>query len=168
MSRFEPAGALRGAYTPPADKSISHRAALLAAMSSEPVQVRNYLDAADTRSTLAAVAALGARVEERGSGDLLVVGVGLRGPRETEGAIDVGNAGTLLRLLPGWLAGQEGRAWTLDGDASIRRRPVDRVAEPLRRMGARLAAREGRLPPLEVTGSALVGVDHELAVASAQ
>ena len=168
MTRFMPAGALHGAYTPPPDKSISHRAALFGAMSSGPVVVRNYLDAGDTRSTLAAVTAIGARVEERGGGDLVVHGVGLRGPSEAADAIDVGNAGTLLRLLPGWLAGQEGRSWTLDGDESIRRRPVDRVAEPLRRMGARLAARDGRLPPLEVTGSALVGVDHELAVASAQ
>ena len=168
MIRFAPAGPPRGTYMPPADKSISHRAALFGAMSSGPVSVRNYLDAEDTRSTLAAVAALGARVDDRRTGEIVVHGVGLRGPREAAGAIDVGNAGTLLRLLPGWLAGQEGRSWTLDGDASIRRRPVDRVAEPLRRMGARLAARDGRLPPLAVTGSALVGVDHELAVASAQ
>ena len=168
MTRFAAAGALRGACTPPPDKSISHRAALFAAMSSGPVVVRNYLDAADTRSTLAAVAALGARVEQRGPGELVVHGVGLRGAAEAPAAIDVGNAGTLLRLLPGWLAGQEGRSFTLDGDASIRRRPVDRIAEPLRRMGARLEARDGRLPPLALTGSALVGVDHELAVASAQ
>ena len=168
MTRFAPAGPLRGAYAPPPDKSISHRAALFGAMSSGPVAVRNYLDAEDTRSTLRAVAVLGARVEDLGSGDLVVHGVGLRGPSEAPDAIDVGNAGTLLRLLPGWLAGQEERTFRLDGDESIRRRPVDRVVAPLRRMGAELDARDGRLPPLEVTGSALVGVDHELAVASAQ
>ena len=78
--------------------------------------------------------------------------MGLRGA--APGAIDVGNAGTLLRLLPGWLAGQPGGTWTLDGDDSIRRRPVDRIAEPLRQMGARLAAREERLPPLEIEGGA--------------
>ncbi len=79
-------------------------------------------------------------------------GAGLREAREPDGPIDVGNAGTPLRLLPGWLAAQEGRSFTLDGDASIRRRPVDRVAEPLELMGARLQAREGRFPPLTVLG----------------
>ena len=68
-------------------------------------------------------------------------GTGLREAREPDGPIDVGNAGTLLRLLPGWLAAQEGRSFTLDGDESIRRRPVDRIAEPLRQMGARARAR---------------------------
>ena len=97
---------------------------------------------------------------------LRIEGVGLRGAASAE--IDVGNAGTLLRLLPGWLAGQEGGKWTLDGDDSIRRRPVDRVATPLRQMGARLAAREDRLPPLQVTGAVLHGITYELPVASAQ
>jgi 3-phosphoshikimate 1-carboxyvinyltransferase len=131
-------------------------------------RIEGYLDAADTRSTLAAVAALGARVEEGpelGS-ELKITGVGLRGPRPA--AIDVGNAGTLLRLLPGWLAGQEAGEWTLDGDDSIRRRPVDRVALPLAEMGARVEAREGRLPPLSVRGAALRGIDYEMPVASAQ
>jgi len=82
--------------------------------------------------------------------------------------LDVGNAGTLLRLLPGWLAAQEGRSYTLDGDESIRRRPVDRVAEPLERMGARLDARDGRFVPMTVHGASLRAVHHELPVASAQ
>ena len=112
------------------------------------MHVTNYLEAADTRSSLDAVRALGARVEERGADGLVVHGAGLRGA--TPGAaIDVGNAGTLLRLLPGWLAGQpEGGRWTLDGDESIRRRPVDRVATPLAAMGAQLEARDGRYTPL--------------------
>jgi 3-phosphoshikimate 1-carboxyvinyltransferase len=167
--RFGPAGGpLHGELVPPPDKSISHRAALLAAMSEAPVRVGNYLDAADTRSTLAAVEALGARVERRGE-DLEIAGVGLRGagaPRD--GRIDVGNAGTLLRLLPGWLAGVPGPTWMLDGDASIRRRPVDRVTRPLRAMGAQVEARDGRLPPLRVRGVELTGADHVLPVASAQ
>ena len=167
--RFGPVpGGLRGALAPPPDKSISHRAAILAAMGEEPVRVRNYLDAADTRSTLDAVRALGARVERDGA-DLVIGGVGLRGAgAPAGGVIDVGNAGTLLRLLPGWLAGVPGGTWTLDGDASIRRRPVDRVAEPLRRMGAQVEAREGRHPPLLVRGVELTGADHVLPVASAQ
>jgi 3-phosphoshikimate 1-carboxyvinyltransferase len=167
-ARFEPSGALRGGYTPPADKSISHRAALFGAMCDEPVPVRNYLDSADTRSTLAALLKLGAGVEE-GDGDVLIRGVGLRAPLEaTGGLLDVGNSGTLMRLLPGWLAGQPGGVWTLDGDESIRRRPVDRVAEPLSAMGAGVEAREGRFPPLTVRGAQLSGIDYELPVASAQ
>jgi 3-phosphoshikimate 1-carboxyvinyltransferase len=167
-ARFEPSGPLRGEYTPPADKSISHRAALFGAMCDEPVPVRNYLDSADTRSTLAALLKVGAGVEEA-DGDVLVRGVGLRAPLEaTGGMLDVGNAGTLMRLLPGWLAGQPGGVWTLDGDQSIRRRPVDRVAEPLSAMGARVDAREGRFPPLTVHGAELSGIEYELPVASAQ
>jgi 3-phosphoshikimate 1-carboxyvinyltransferase len=169
-ARFAPAGALRGEYTPPADKSISHRAALFGAMCDEPLSVRNYLDSADTRSTLAAVLTLGAGVEEdQGDGGLLIRGVGLHAPLEaTGGLLNVGNAGTLMRLLPGWLAGQPGGVWTLDGDDSIRRRPVDRVVEPLGAMGAQLEAREGRFPPLTVTGTELSGIHYELPMPSAQ
>jgi 3-phosphoshikimate 1-carboxyvinyltransferase len=167
-TRFEPSGPLRGDYTPPADKSISHRAALFGAMCDEPVPVRNFLDSADTRCTLAALLKVGAGVEE-GNGDVLIRGVGLRAPVEaTGGMLDVGNAGTLMRLLPGWLAGQPGGVWTLDGDESIRRRPVDRVAEPLTAMGAQVEAREGRFPPLTVRGAQLSGIEYELPVASAQ
>jgi 3-phosphoshikimate 1-carboxyvinyltransferase len=178
-THFKPLGALRGALRPPADKSISHRAAILAAIGEGETDVVGFLDAADTRSTLAAVQAVGARLvieeigtEAVGTGDglgvpsLRIAGVGLRGARSA--AIDVGNAGTLLRLLPGWLAGQPQGSWTLDGDDSIRRRPVDRVAAPLRRMGARLGAREDRLPPLEIEATPLHGITYELPVASAQ
>jgi 3-phosphoshikimate 1-carboxyvinyltransferase len=167
--RFDPAGALRGSYTPPADKSISHRAALFAAMCDEPVAVRNYLDSADTTSTLDAIRSLGAGIDEDRGGRLLVRGVGLHAPLEaTGGLIGVGNAGTLMRLLPGWLAGQPGRSWTLDGDESIRRRPVDRIAAPLRAMGADIEMRDGRLPPFTVRGAELTGIDYALPVASAQ
>ncbi len=181
MTRFDPSGPLLGSLRPPADKSISHRAALIAAMSEGETRIEGYLDAADTNSTLAAVAELGAEVGTvkttvsvpRGSSPpptppsaLFIRGVGLRGARPA--AIDVGNAGTLLRLLPGWLAGQEGGNWILDGDDSIRRRPVDRVADPLRQMGAELSCREERLPPLEISGAPLRGIEYELPVASAQ
>ncbi len=165
--RFDPGSRLRGAIAPPADKSISHRAALIGAMASEPVRIVNYLDAADTRSTLAAVGALGAIVEHHDGGEVLVRGCGMRNAQPSAG-IDVGNAGTLMRLLPGWLAFQQGASFTLDGDESIRRRPVDRVAEPLELMGARLDTRDGRYPPFTVHGTALRGVRYELPVASAQ
>jgi 3-phosphoshikimate 1-carboxyvinyltransferase len=167
-ARFDPAGPLRGTLRPPPDKSVSHRAALIAAMGEGETAIEGYLDAADTRSTLAAVAALGAEVDGApgGGAPLRISGAGLRGAATA--AIDVGNAGTLLRLLPGWLAGQETGEWTLDGDDSIRRRPVDRVAEPLRLMGARVECREGRLPPLRIEAAPLRGIAYELPVASAQ
>ena len=165
--RFGPARGLAGAVRAPADKSISHRAALLGAMASEPVRIERYLHAADTTSTLAAVQALGALVEVHDE-EIVVRGTGLREAHEPGRPIDVGNAGTLMRLLPGWLAAQDGRSFTLDGDESIRRRPVDRVAEPLTAMGAQLQAREGRYPPLHVEGRHLRAIDYELAVASAQ
>ncbi len=166
-ARFDPSGPLRGTLKVPADKSISHRAALVGAMASEPVRVRNYLDAADTRSTLAAVQRLGAIVEDRGA-ELVIRGCGLRNAMTPTNPIDVGNAGTLMRLLPGWLAFQQGRSFMLDGDESIRRRPVDRIADPLHQMGARLEAREGRYPPFTIHGAALKGIDYELPMASAQ
>jgi 3-phosphoshikimate 1-carboxyvinyltransferase len=147
--------------------------------------IEGYLEAADTRSTLVATRALGAEVEIAGAGagsgglregwggpgmpvesPLRIGGVGLRGARSS--ALDVGNAGTLLRLLPGWLAGQEAGEWTLDGDDSIRRRPVDRIVEPLRLMGAGLSCRDDRLPPLRIEAAPLRGIEYELPVASAQ
>jgi 3-phosphoshikimate 1-carboxyvinyltransferase len=167
-TRFEPSGPLRGTYRPPPDKSISHRAALFAAMTDEPVTIENYLDSADTRSTLNALRALGAGMDSE-PGGLVIRGVGLRAALEvTGGLLDVGNSGTLLRLLPGWLAGQPSGSWTLDGDESIRRRPVDRVVEPLRSMGASIEAREDRLPPLTVRGGDLAGIEYQLPVPSAQ
>ena len=167
-ARFEPSGRLRGSVTAPPDKSISHRAALLGAMSAEPVRITNYLRAADTLSTLEALRAVGALVEEHADGTVVVRGSGLREAREPGGPIDVGNAGTLMRLLPGWLAAQEGRIFVLDGDSSIRRRPVDRIAAPLRLMGADIRATEGRFPPFVVYGTPLSAITYEMPVASAQ
>lgn len=176
-TRFSPSGPLRGSLRPPPDKSISHRAALIAAMGEGSSRISGYLDSADTRSTLGALAALGASVESAASSvrpggiDVDVGGIGLRGPgklAESAVSIDVGNAGTLMRLLPGWLAGQGRGEFRLDGDESIRRRPVDRIADPLRLMGAGLDCRDLRLPPLTVIGSQLSGIEYKLPVASAQ
>jgi 3-phosphoshikimate 1-carboxyvinyltransferase len=146
---------------------MSHRAALFGAMCDEPVQVTGYLEAADTYSTLNAVRACGALVEEGADpGTLTIRGPGLRAAAEAH--IDVGNSGTLMRLAPGWLAGQPGGKWTFDGDASIRRRPVDRVANPLREMGAWIEATDGRFAPFTVHGMPLRGITYELPIASAQ
>ena len=167
-TRFEPTGALRGTYRPPADKSISHRAALFGAMADEPVAIQNYLMADDTLSTLGALQALGAGVEFE-TGGVVVRGIGLGAAAGVTGdVLDVGNSGTLLRLLPGWLAGQPGGVWRLDGDESIRRRPFDRIAEPLTRMGAQIEMSPGDTAPITVRGAALKGIDHVSAVASAQ
>jgi 3-phosphoshikimate 1-carboxyvinyltransferase len=171
IKRFEPAGRLSGELRPPPDKSVSQRAALLGAMADGPTRITGYLDSADTRATLRAVAAVGADVrkgqaDEHGGLFVGIEGVGLRGPRSAE--IDVGNAGTLLRIMPGWLAGQAEGEWGFDGDESIRRRPVDRIADPLRLMGAKVDCRDGRLPPLRIRGAPLRAIDYEMPVASAQ
>jgi 3-phosphoshikimate 1-carboxyvinyltransferase len=167
--RIEPAGSLVGELVPPGDKSVSHRAILIGALADGPVEVEGFGASDDTRSTIAAVEALGARVESLDDAllRLRVHGVGLTGLREAGAAIDVGNAGTLLRLLAGILAGQRG-LYTLDGDASIRRRPVDRIVTPLRLMGAALEDADGR-PPLDIAGGRpLRPIEYTLPVASAQ
>lgn len=164
---FEPAPPLRGRVRVPGDKSISHRAAILAAMSEAPVRIRNYLDAADTFCTLRAIQQLGALVEAR-SDHIVVRGCGLRHAQAPSAPIYVGNAGTLMRLLPGWLAFQQGASFQIDGDDSIRSRPVDRIAEPLTLMGARIEATVDRFPPFTVHGAPLSGIVYELPVASAQ
>jgi 3-phosphoshikimate 1-carboxyvinyltransferase len=167
--RFDPSGPLKGKIRPPADKSISHRAALIAGMCDSPVTIRNFLDSADTNSTLAAVEAVGAGVERRGGGEVVVRGVGLRGAQEYPGGvIDVGNCGTLIRLMPGWLCGQPSGEWELDGDSSIRRRPMSRIVEPLRHMGARIDASPEGTAPICIEATQLTGLDYTLPVASAQ
>ncbi|HET7171055.1 MAG TPA: 3-phosphoshikimate 1-carboxyvinyltransferase [Gaiellales bacterium] len=165
--RIAPAGGLTGELAVPGDKSISHRAVLLGAISSGPVQVRGFGASADTLSTVAAVEALGVEVEQAGEDELVVHGAGLRGLDAPHGPIDVGNAGTLIRLLPGILAGQRG-SFELTGDESIRSRPMERIAEPLRQMGVEVETTDGR-PPVRVRATGHTrAVSYELPVASAQ
>lgn len=166
-TRFDPSGPLRGKVTPPADKSISHRAAIIAAMCDEPVTIHNFLDSGDTNSTLEALRAVGVAVERRPE-TVIVRGVGLRGALEADGPVDVGNSGTLIRLLPGWLAGQPAGRWTLDGDESIRRRPMGRIVDPLRLMGAQIDPSPQGTAPLTIEAQPLHGIEYELPVASAQ
>jgi 3-phosphoshikimate 1-carboxyvinyltransferase len=161
--RVEPAVALEGHFGVPGDKSISHRSLLLGAVSEGTTVVRGFGRSGDTESTLAAVRALGVQVDEEGD-ELLVHGVGLRGLAPAE--IDCRNAGTLARLIVGLLAFQEG-TFTLTGDASLSARPMERIAEPLRLMGAQIETTDGHLP-LTVTGTPLHAIDYELPVASAQ
>ena len=162
----EPAVSLRGAAELPGDKSISHRALLVGAVSEGKVAINGFGRSLDTESSLAAIRALGADVDEGGD-TLAVLGVGLRGLREPAAPIDCGNAGTLARLLPGLLAGQSDRGFTLTGDASLSSRPMERIAAPLAEMGAGVTTTDGRLP-MTVAGAALAGIEHEPLVASAQ
>ena len=158
---------LVGHIAVPGDKSISHRAVLIGALCEGDTRVRGFGRSADTESTIAAARALGVQVDEEGDEELVVHGVGLRGLRSPDSAIDCGNAGTLMRLLTGILVGQDGR-FELTGDESLRTRPMDRVAEPLTRMGAHIETANG-LPPVVVEGSgALKRIDYALPVASAQ
>ncbi|MBI5870329.1 MAG: 3-phosphoshikimate 1-carboxyvinyltransferase [Actinobacteria bacterium] len=164
---FTPVSGLKGTLRVPADKSVSHRAAIIGAICDGPVAIHNYLSAADTRSTLAAIAACGVEVEDPESDHPVVGGAGLRGLTAPGGPIDIGNSGTSIRLLPGILAGQTGH-FSLDGDESIRRRPMDRVVKPLREMGVGIDARDSRYAPLTVTGGVVHGIRYEMPVASAQ
>ena len=158
---------LRGTLRVPGDKSVSHRAVLLGAVNDGPVTVSGFLRSADTLATIAAVRALGVEVEERAD-RLLLHGRGWGGLREPEDVIDVGNSGTLIRMLPGLIAAAPFLC-VLTGDASIRRRPMARVLEPLAAMGASVAGRQAdTLPPIAIRGGGLRGMSHRLAVASAQ
>jgi 3-phosphoshikimate 1-carboxyvinyltransferase len=158
-------GPLRGAITVPGDKSISHRSILFGALAVGETRVTGILDAEDVHSTRQAVVRLGASVREEGA-EVIVTPAGAL--VEPDDVIDCGNSGTSLRLLAGVLAGVPGLS-VLTGDASLRRRPVRRVVEPLRAMGADLTARDGdRVPPLVIRGKALRGARHDLKVASAQ
>lgn len=154
----------------PGDKSISHRYALLAALARGRSEIENYSPAADCASTLACVGKLGAKVEKlKGNGQprLAVTGAGLEGWKRPRRTLDAENSGTTLRLLTGLLAGQKFDS-AITGDASLRRRPMRRVIEPLSQMGARIEARESNFAPLEIHGAPLHHIQYALPVASAQ
>jgi len=167
--RIEPAGAVVGELVPPGDKSVSHRSVLLGGLAEGTVEVTGFGANEDTLASVGAMQSMGVRIEPQDEGltRLLVHGVGLRGLTDPADPIDVKNAGTLLRLLPGILVGQQG-GFVLDGDASIRRRPVDRIAIPLRQMGGMLVDRDGK-PPLEIAADGdLHSIEYQPPVASAQ
>ena len=164
--RIEPVSALDGHVAVPGDKSISHRAVLIGALCNGETRVTGFGRSADTEATIEAMRALGADVLDDDIDALTVRGVGLRGLRASGAPIDCGNAGTLMRLISGLLAGHDGRT-ELVGDASLSSRPMERIAEPLRRMGANVETTEGHAP-LVVEGASLRAIDYELPVASAQ
>ncbi|WP_376696482.1 3-phosphoshikimate 1-carboxyvinyltransferase [Wenzhouxiangella sp. EGI_FJ10305] len=160
------ARALNGRYRPPGDKSVSHRAAILGGLATGETEIRGFLESADTRATLGAMQRLGAGIDES-DGIIRMHGGGLRAP---EAPLDLGNSGTGIRLLAGALAGhpslQKARI-ELIGDASLSRRPMSRIIDPLALMGARIDSREGRAP-LVIKPVPLIGRRHALNVASAQ
>jgi 3-phosphoshikimate 1-carboxyvinyltransferase len=151
----------------PGDKSISHRAALLGAIATGVTEIRDFLEGADCLATLAAVAAMGVRIEHPGPGQVRIHGVGMQGFQPPAAALDLGNSGTSMRLLAGLLCGQRFDS-ILIGDASLMQRPMERVAVPLRRMGADVRTNEGRPPVALSGGRTLRGCEHRLEQPSAQ
>ena len=165
--RVTPVSEVRGTLRVPGDKSISHRSLMLGGLATGVTEVSGFLSSADCLATMAALQAMGVQVEQRTDTDLRVHGRGVTGLLAPRHALDMGNAGTAIRLFMGLLAGQD-FATTLTGDESLRRRPMERVAAPLRLMGAQVATQDGK-PPVRISpATRLTAIDYALPVASAQ
>ncbi len=159
---------LRGSVRVPGDKSITHRALILSSLAEGPSTIHGFLDSADCRATMGCLNDLGIPIERMGPDRLVVHGKGLKGYREPGRVLNCVRSGTTMRLLAGVLAGQ-GFYSVLSGEEQLLRRPMARIVEPLRSMGAHIHGREeGRYPPLTIIGADLVGTRHRLPVASAQ
>jgi 3-phosphoshikimate 1-carboxyvinyltransferase len=157
-----------GRITVPGDKSISHRTLMLGAIAEGATTVHGFLASEDCLATQAALEAMGVDIERDAGGRVRISGVGLQGLRRPTKTLDLGNSGTAIRLLMGLLAGQPFDS-ELTGDASLRQRPMERVAAPLREMGARIDTGSGGKPPVKIHGGArLRGIDYALPMASAQ
>jgi 3-phosphoshikimate 1-carboxyvinyltransferase len=166
--QVEPGGSLQGRARVPGDKSISHRAIMLGALADGVTEIDGFLEGADALGTLHAFRAMGVRIDGPTAGRVVIHGAGLDGLTAPEGPLDLGNSGTSMRLLAGLLAAQRFDS-TLVGDESLSGRPMRRVTEPLGRMGARIETAENGTPPLVIRGGqALLGIDYESPVASAQ
>jgi 3-phosphoshikimate 1-carboxyvinyltransferase len=163
---IRPARTISGSLEVPGDKSISHRYAMLAALAEGPSEITRFSAAADCRSTLDCFSRLGVKIDIQGD-RIRIAGLGLDGLRRPRQTLDAGNSGTTMRMLAGILAGQDFRS-TLEGDASLRRRPMRRVMDPLMQMGARIHAREGGFAPLKIEGTRLSPIEYALPVPSAQ
>ncbi|MDG2411243.1 MAG: 3-phosphoshikimate 1-carboxyvinyltransferase, partial [Halioglobus sp.] len=166
--KVTPGGVIQGKARVPGDKSISHRAVMLGALAEGTTRISGFLEGEDALATLGAFRAMGVNVEGPEDGQVVVHGVGLHGLKAPAAPLDLGNAGTGMRLMCGLLAGQAFDA-ELTGDASLRSRPMGRVIEPLTRMGAVIVPADAGRPPLKVAGGAhLQGIHYELPMASAQ
>jgi len=163
---IEPAQSLRGTLSVPGDKSISHRALMLASIAEGETNITGLSEGADVRSTAGCLRALGVSLEVEGT-EARVFGCGLRGLRAPAEPLDAGNSGTAMRLLLGLLAGQRFES-ALTGDASLQKRPMNRVIRPLEAMGAEIEATGKGVAPLKILGRGLKGIDYALPVASAQ
>jgi 3-phosphoshikimate 1-carboxyvinyltransferase len=167
MIEARPVREVGGEAAVPGDKSISHRAILLSALAEGASEVRGFLPSEDCLASLAAMRALGVSIEQPNPTEVRIQGVGLRGLEAAPRALDMGNAGTAMRLFAGLLSAQAFDS-RLIGDESLMRRPMERVAQPLREMGAGVRTHEGR-PPIEISGGRrLHGIDYRMPVASAQ
>lgn len=166
IEKIAPANKISGTPQLPGDKSISHRALMIGAIAEGTTNIENLSPAADVRSTLTCLQQLGIQIETR-ENHTLVHGHGLHGLKEPNTVLDAGNSGTTMRLLSGILAGQPFTT-TITGDESLRRRPMKRIIEPLRRMGARIQAVQDDFAPLTISGSELRPIRYEIPVASAQ
>jgi len=166
--RVTQTGPLRGELIPPGDKSVTHRAIILASLANGVSEISGGLRSDDCQSTAKAFVAMGARVEECGGDRLRVTGCGVHGLREPDQVLEAGNSGTTMRLLAGVLAGQPYFS-VLTGDRYLRKRPMGRVATPLRSMGATILGRDGgNFPPLAIRGARLTGINYASPIASAQ
>jgi 3-phosphoshikimate 1-carboxyvinyltransferase len=162
-----PVAGVHGIATVPGDKSISHRALMLSGIAEGRSEVSGFLASEDCLASLAAMRALGVHIEQPGPTDVVIQGVGLRGLKGAHGALDMGNAGTAMRLFTGMLSAQSFGS-TLIGDASLMKRPMERVAKPLREMGAEVRTHNGT-PPVDIGGGrTLRGIEYRMPVASAQ
>lgn len=158
---------LRGEVTIPGDKSVSHRSVMFGAIARGVTEIHHFLQGADCLSTISCFSQMGVEIENRGE-SVLVHGNGLHGLRKPEGILDCGNSGTTTRLISGILAAQDFTV-TLTGDASIQKRPMKRIMDPLSQMGARIRSLSSNgCAPLEITGSPLCGIHYHSPIASAQ
>jgi len=166
--RIQPGGSLRGEVRVPGDKSISHRSIMLGSLAAGITRVSGFLEGDDALATVATFRAMGVEIEGPQNGEVIIQGVGMHGLQAPGQILDLGNSGTSMRLLSGLLAGQD-FSTELTGDASLRGRPMGRVIEPLRMMGANITAAENDTPPLRISGGAgLQGIHYNLPMASAQ
>jgi len=164
----QPGGSLHGCVRVPGDKSMSHRSVMLGALAEGLAEIRGFLEGEDSLATVEAFRRMGVVVEGPDQGRVRVHGVGMRGLKAPDGPLDLGNSGTSMRLLCGLLAGQAFDV-TLVGDASLSRRPMRRITEPLATMGARIETTDQGTAPLRIRGGQVLhGIDYALPVASAQ
>lgn len=165
--QVQPGGTLQGVFRVPGDKSISHRSIMLGSLADGTTTVEGFLEGEDSLATLQAFRDMGVRIEGPDRGKVVIQGVGIDGLKAAAAPLYLGNSGTSMRLLAGLLAGQKFTS-VLTGDSSLSRRPMKRVADPLRQMGASIELQEGGFAPLTIKPAALHGLDYTMPVASAQ